>query len=806
MDKYKANESCPHCNRLEESADKSIKKVEECCCPEHNDKASESCCTEHSHKEIESCCAGHSHIEEECCCQSHSHLQSEQKQRNHSKPIKNKGWKLANSSQGSCCSFEDEHSDSCCSTDLHNHEETSCCSGGFNGKHQESSCECGCGGHIVEDTPSVTNGKLSRGTKMQLAKLLVSLVFLIVGFFDWKTISSGQGFLMAFYYVNPSWVAIILCGAPLFKGAYLSLKNKKLKVPVLVSVAILASIGLEIASFFIDMNASGHNHSYIFAAGEIAFLMSLGGWIESLTVKKCKSGIQRLVNLIPKEAFVKVGDTIEKRSLKNISIGDIVVCKSGEMIAVDGEIIKGSCSIDQSSVTGEYVPVDLTVGDKVFGGTMNVNGTVEILVQKLLKDMTVAKMAELVKEAEGKKAPIARVADKWVSLIIPSLIVLSPIVGLISYFALDAGVVESVVRAITILIVFCPCAFALATPTAIAAGLGNGAKNGVLIKSGESLEELSRINTVCFDKTGTLTEGKLLVSDINPYDITENELLKFAGSVEKYSEHPLSQAIVKKAENIHLDNVDDIKTISGVGISGTVQGKFVEIKSYKSTENELGFEQKNRASDLMQQGKTVVVVKIDGQIKGLLALSDTIRKGAKKLISNLKAKGYETVMLTGDHALSAQYVADMLGVDKVYSNLMPEDKMKAVKELQSQGKKVCMLGDGINDAPSLKLANVSIAMGAMSSDIAIDSANMAILNNDINKSNYTLNLGKRVMRTIKANIFIAMSVNIAALLLSLFGILNPVTGALLHNCTSIFVVLCSALLLFTPKKFKNITK
>lgn len=643
---------------------------------------------------------------------------------------------------------------------------------------------------------------MNKKLKNKIVQLAVSLVFLIIGFFDWKTISGGKGFLLAFYYVNPSWVALILCGFPITKKAFRLLAKGKLKVPFLVFVSFVASISLEIVSFFITLD-SGMHHSYIFAAGEIAFLMTLGGWIESLTVMKCKSGIKRLVNLIPKEAFVKEGDKLEKKTLDKINIGDVVVCKSGEQIAVDGIIIEGSCSVDQSSVTGEYLPKDMTVGDNVYGGTMNVNGTILINVTKLPKDMTIAKMVELVKEAEGKRAPIARIADRWVSIIVPSLFILSLAVGLIAGFALEAGIVGSILRAVTVLVVFCPCAFALATPTAMAAGLGNGAKNGILIKSGESLEELSRVRTICFDKTGTLTQGKIVLSDIIPVNLEKEELVRLAAGLEKYSEHPLSLAVIEYAKEKIMPDATDITTIPGIGIKGTVENKIIEIYSFKyATENKIVIEPEiiNLVEEYYKEGKTVVIILADGTVGGIFAFSDKLRENAAEVISKITNRGYNTAMLTGDNAKSADFIAKTIGIKTVHSELLPEDKLRIIEKYQSDGQKVCMLGDGINDAPSLKMANVSMAMGAMGSDIALDTADMAILNSDLDKVDYTLKLSKRVMGTIKRNIIVAMCINLVAVCLSLFGILNPVTGALLHNGTSILVVVSSALLLHTPKK------
>ncbi|MEG1791828.1 MAG: cation-translocating P-type ATPase [Clostridia bacterium] len=707
---------------------------------------------------------------------------------------------------GSCC-CGGEHSEkevegSCCCGAEHTEKEVerSCCCGGDHAeKEVEGSCCCGaehnskinscCGGKHIDYQKDGFN-------KVAL-KLSVSLIFLVLGFFNWHGISNGSGILMALYYVNPSWVTVIICGMPIFMSAISTIKKKKLNSSVLISIAMIASIALEIFGFYFDFSAGGHKHSYVFAAGEIAFLMALGELIESLTVKKCRSGIERLAGLIPKEAFVKVGERLEKRSMSEIHIGDIVVVKSGEMVAVDGFVVGGEGSIDQSSVTGEYLPVDVSVGDTVYGGTLNKNGVIEVKVTKSQKDMTIAKMAELVEEASGKKAPISRLADKWAGYIVPIVLVTAVLVGIIAQFVFKVGAINSIIRAATVLVVFCPCALALATPTAIAAGLGNAAKNGVLIKSGASLEELSRVKTICFDKTGTLTEGKILLDSILAIGISEDELLKKVASIELYSEHPLATAIVSKAEGLEYYTAKNIITLQGVGLEGNVNGSIVGVYSYQKA-IERGVDVSNIKSEVeiqLGKGNTVVVAVVDKKLCGMFSFSDTIRANAVDVISELNESGYKTVMLTGDNQKSAEYIGEICKISEVKHSLMPEAKLKAIADMQASGQKVCMLGDGINDAPSLKLADVSFAMGALGSDIAIDTADIAILNSDLNKFGDTLKLAKRSIFAIKRNIVIAMMVNVLAVIASTLGWLNPVSGALVHNCTSILVVLSSAMLL-----------
>ena len=776
---------CPHCSSTKKEKkesnldkamkDKSLEKPTACCCPKAEKEEKDISSAETVLKSAEqdagleynaetakkSCCCSHKAESQACTC-------------------KEKAEKETDDGKNVCphCASENKRTDraSAGATPVYG-----CCSV----PKKETGCGCG----TVKKAKSLKQEIIT-----QCVLLAVSLVFLIAGFFDWKHIWIG------FYYFNPAWIALLICGVPIFISAVKLLSKGKIKANTLISIAMLACVALEIAGFFVDTESGlSHNHSYVFAAAEIAFLMSLGSFIEDLTVKKCRSGIEKVVNLLPKDAFVLTDGEWVNTPTDEIKAGDMILVKSGEVIAVDGIVKKGNASIDQSSVTGEYLPFDASENSPVYGGTINLSGVIEIEATKAAEDTVVAKMAKLTLEAEGKKAPISRLADKWVTVIIPVVIVTSILVGIISSFGFKLSPVESLIRAITILVVFCPCAFALATPTAIAAGLGNSAMGGVLIKSGESLEELSKIKIVCFDKTGTLTEGKIKLDRILSLAEKEDELLKLVASLERYSEHPLSLAVLEYYNKKDYFSAKDIQTAAGEGIKGKVDGKFVEVISYGAAiKRDVNAEK--AAEEFLEQGKTLSFVFIDGKLGGVLAFSDTIRADAKELIASLKEKGYIPYMLTGDNEKSARFIADKCGIENVYSSLMPSDKLDIIEKLQSEGKKVCMLGDGINDAPALKLANVSFAMGAMGSDIAIDSADVAIMDNNVAKLADTLKLSKRVVGTIKRNIVIALAINITAVLLSLFGYLTPVTGALVHNGTSILVVASSALLLYRKKK------
>lgn len=822
------------------------KEKKSCCCHSEEEHKEKSCCSNHEKvQEKESCCSHHDEVQEEkACCAHHEEKQEECCHNDECAEEKSCCHSNMKNEQESCClaEKEEEHTSCCCSGEkkqekeecchntqneeenccrerTHKHEEKSCCH-----SHKEDQSSCGCGHHAESHmnccgiekkshasccgTEKSSSGNAKRDNIINIVKLVVSLAFLIAGYFNWHHISMDAPWTIAFYYVNPAWVALLICGIPIFVGAIKSLARKKITASVLISVAMLSAVILEIVGFFYQIDSSGHSHSYVFVAAEVAFLMAIGGAIEDFTVKKSRAGIERLVGLIPKEAFVKVENGLEKRPLEQIKIGDIVVVKAGEQISVDGEIVSGKASVDQSSVTGEYALAELGEGDKVFGGTFNKSGVIEVKVTKLLADMTIAKMAKLVEEAEGKKAPISRVADKWASIIVPTAIALAILVGIVSYFAFpDVDVFEAIIRTITVLIVFCPCSLALATPTAIAAGLGNSAKNGVLVKSGASLEVISKCDVICFDKTGTLTKGEIVASNIVADGIDEQELLRYAGSLELMSEHPLATAVVNRAKDIVFEKVENFETIQGIGVKGVVSGKSVEVIAYSEAIklNLTNASLAQKANEFLGQGKTVVSVIIDKSEKGIITFEDTIREDAVEVIAKLNSMGKQTIMLTGDNEKSAKFIAEKIGIKEVKFGLLPEQKLQEIEKIQKSGLKVCMVGDGINDAPSLKLADCSIAMGALGSDIAIETADMAILNSDMNKIVYCVKHSKRTLFTIKRNIILAMTVNFISIILSFFGIFDPMTGAIMHNVTSVAVVLSSALLLINRKEDKKIS-
>lgn len=682
----------------------------------------------------------------------------------------------------------------------HHHNKTDSCEGGHVHAHSDEkgcglNCGCGCG---TAEKSQDGSGEAVR----QILILGISLLSLIFSFLE-PAERWGWEF---FHYVNPAWIGLVLCGWPIVRSAWQGVvHSRKITSNLLISLAMFAAVALEIFTLTnLYSSGGGHEESYIFAAGEIAFLMALGERIEAWTVRRSRAGIENLVSLSPTTATVKRGGELVQIPVDRVEIGEIVVAKPGEMIAVDGEVISGKTAVDQSTMTGESIPVDKAEGDSVYGGTWNQSGAIEIKVTKPAKDMAVNKLIDLVEEAEGKRAPISRLADRWASYIIPAAIILSIVVALVAYFVLGTSILTSVIRGVTILVVFCPCALALATPTAVAAGLGNAAKRGALIKNGAALETMAKVNALALDKTGTLTQGKIQVDGVKAYGISEEELLVYAGSAEKYSEHPIAKAITKYAsQRVEIPDAKQTTSLVGIGVKADIAGKTITLCQWAYLK-QIGadtHDAESLAQQWLGQGHTVTAVLVDGQFCGMLSVSDTLREGALDSMQAVHTMGIETVMLTGDNAQAAGKIAKTAGIQTVYHSLMPDGKLEKLTEMKESGKTVCMVGDGVNDAPGLAAADCSIAMGALGSDVAIETADIALMSSDIRRLPGLFSLSRRVLTTIKYNIAISLAINIVAVILSTFGALTPVTGALVHNAASILVVLNSSLILIQRDKF-----
>ena len=582
-----------------------------------------------------------------------------------------------------------------------------------------------------------------------------------------------------FYSIDSSWLAIILCGIPIIKGAINGLiKEFDIKADILVSIALVASI-------FIGET---------FAAGEVAFIMTLGALLEERTVAKARAGIEKLVHLTPRTARV-VRDSVESIiDAQQVEIGDMLRVLAGETIAVDGIIIFGQTSINQSVMTGESLPIDKEVGDEVFSGTVNQFGTFDMNVTKVGENSSLQRMIKLVKSADASKAKIVGIADRWATWIV--------IIAIACAFGTWL-VTGEIIRSVTILVVFCPCALVLATPTAIMASIGNATKFGILVREGDALERLSKVTIIAFDKTGTLTYGKPDVVAVHCYNknVSSEQLLALTASSELRSEHPLGKAIVahfKNSSEITLVEPRQFTMIAGRGVKATVDYDTIFAgNALLLSENAIIISQRmlEKASKYINDGCTIIYVAINGSEAGFVALSDTLRKDSYNMIKMLKSLNVESVLLTGDNPLAASHIAKSIGITDFRSQCLPEDKMSIIEQYQNENRMVCMIGDGINDAPALKKAYVGIAMGGIGSDIAVEAADIALISDDIKCIPHLLSLSQKTMKTIKLNLALSMLLNFVAILLAMAGILSPVTGALVHNIGSVAVIINSSLLL-----------
>ena len=531
--------------------------------------------------------------------------------------------------------------------------------------------------------------------------------------------------------VDPAWITIIISGIPMLYLALIRLFFQKwVSSALLISIAMIASIAI----------------GEIFAAGEVAFIMAIGAILEDITIARAKKGLSKLIALAPIEGrkLAKKEDVLTEEMIpaEQIRVGDLLRVLPGEKIPVDGKIVTGNTSVDQSVMTGESLPVDKTIGEEVFCGTMNCFGSIDMEATSVGKDSSLQKLINMVKEAENKKAPMQRIVDKWAVWLVPIALLIA-IGAFFVTWTLGYDIMVALNRGVTVLVVFCPCALALATPTSIMAAIGQATKHGVIIKSGEALEKMGKVDTIAFDKTGTLTYGKLEVSDIISFDdaLNEDNLLALTASAEARSEHPLGKAIVTyaKKKNIGIVESENFQMIAGKGIYSEVSGEKLLCGSEKYLLSngvlisDIIYSELER---LRSQGKASILVAVSGICMGVVALSDVLRPTAKEMVERLSAMDTKTVLLTGDNKKTASYFADQVGITEVRAELLPEQKVENITFLQKEGNSVCMIGDGVNDAPALKTANVGVAMGSMGSDIAVEAADIALMSDDISKIPY----------------------------------------------------------------------
>lgn len=620
-----------------------------------------------------------------------------------------------------------------------------------------------------------------------LPMTVVGGIFLIMSFIFSRINIILPGNVSSF---DPAWITVFICGIPLlYLAVWRVIYNKgisKISSALLISVAMIAAIAI----------------GDLFAADEVVFIMEIGAILEDMTTNRAKKGLKKLISLAPTQGRRITGKKTENRKsateseemipADQIKQNDILRVLPGETIPVDGIIIDGETSIDQSVMTGESLPVDKGTGEEVFCGIINRFGSIDLRATKVSMDSSLQKLIRMVQDAESKQAPMQRIADKCASWLVPVALIIAIFTGFIT---------QDIVRAVTVLVVFCPCALVLATPTAIMAAIGQATKHGVIIKSGEALEKMGKVTTIAFDKTGTLTYGKLEVSDIISLDenISESKLLALTASAEMKSEHPLGKAIVAHArkKGVELTESVSFQMQSGKGIYAEISGIRLYIGNEKYIlQSGINLPQnvERELERLRIQGKASVIVADNSSCLGIIALSDVLRPEAGAMVAKLSGMHTNTVLLTGDNKKAAAYFAKQAGITKVKADLLPEEKVTSISEIQKQGNSVCMIGDGVNDAPALKTADVGVAMGSMGSDIAVEAADIALMSDDISKIPYLKRLSNATVSTIKLSITLSMCINFIAVACSVLGVLNPTTGALVHNAGSCFVVLIAALL------------
>ena len=599
---------------------------------------------------------------------------------------------------------------------------------------------------------------------------VISAIFLIL---SWFKVLEG---ILPF---DAAWVSIVISGIPIIKAAAIGLYTSfDIKAGVLVSIALIAAVLI----------------GEYFAAGEVAVIMMIGELLEDRTVRKSRENVRKLIQLAPKAARIRTESGEQEIEIEAVKIGDILLVKSGESIPVDGVIVNGQTSINQSIISGESMPVDKMTGDEVYVGTINQLGVIEVKTTKVGEDTSLSKLIRLVRESEQKKAPIERLSDRWATIIVPVALLLSIITFLFT---------KDITRAVTILVVFCPCALVLATPTAVMAGIGNASRKGILIKSGEALEEVANINSIVFDKTGTITNGKPAVTEIVSFDDIHSaeEILSIAAIAEKFSEHPLSKAIINKAKEKELviDDPDSFEVVLGQGVIATVKSGLVLVGNKKLMEEqhiEINEHINNLVITSENNGNTVMLVIQKNKPIGYIAVADQLKPESKAAVESLRKLGISDLLLvTGDNKNTAYAIANQAGIKQVFSEQLPEGKVKIIEDMISQGKRVCMIGDGINDAPALAASNVGVSMGALGSDIAIETADIALMSDDMSKLSELILLSRKVIGKIKINIFLSMAINFGAIILAAFGLMGPVMGALVHNVGSVLVIANSATLI-----------
>ena len=569
---------------------------------------------------------------------------------------------------------------------------------------------------------------------------------------------------------------------------------------IAIFISVIAGLVLPQASATGTAEAVG----YLTASAIVAFIIQAGMTIEGYIIHRTRGALEKLIKMSPTTARVRRDGKEIEVPIDDVRVGDTVLIKPGDKIPVDGLVLSGYSTVNQATITGESIPAEKKAGDHTFAGTLNENGALELKVEKIGEDTTLAHLIQLVEEAQEKKAPIQNIADRFTTYFLPIMAVVSTSVFLASYFTL--GFEIALARTVTVLLVACPCALSIAVPVAVAGTIGNASMNAIIIKGGTHIEKLKDVNFVAFDKTGTLTAGKPKVVAVKTFGKnSETDVVKYAAIAEKFSEHPLSKAVLAKAAEMRLEVADpkDFRTIPGQGIDAHYGTKHILI-GRRMFDGPISKEADALSEQVESEGKTAIPVILDKELIGVVVVADMVRENSLEAIGRLRSIGVKTAMITGDNMQTAKFIAGQLGVDEYYAELLPEQKVDVVKKLRN-GNVVAMVGDGVNDAPALANSDVGFAMGAAGSDVAVETADVALLGDDLTKVEYAISLSRKAFSKMKGNIVYAFIWNIIALSLAAFGILNPVLAVILAEAGCISVVVNSALLLLNkPKAFPKV--
>ncbi len=612
--------------------------------------------------------------------------------------------------------------------------------------------------------------------KGHISVLVISALMLIpAGLVEWDLVSGLPEYLKYL-----ALVPVALCGIPIIvEAAYALATEFDVKADLLVSLAIIASLAI----------------GELFAAGTVVVIMCIGSYLEEYTVAKARRGIESLSKLTPVTANLEKDDgSYETIPAENVKVGDKVRVFAGETIPVDGTILSGNASVNESVLTGESLPVDKTMGDTVKGGTVSTFGSFIMVAEKVGEDTSINRMIRLVNSVNPEKAKIVREADRWATWIVAIALIVSVAVYLVT---------KDIIRSVTVLVVFCPCAFVLATPTAIMAAVGNASRHGVLVRQGDAMERMAKVGVVAFDKTGTITTGQLEVSSVNSYSsaYSEEKLLEIAASAESMSEHPMGKCICRRYGRTPA-MPEDFELVPGQGVKATVGGKQIcigNLSLMRAVDAEVPQDLVSAEEKCSESGSTAVFVSEERTVIGSIIMRDSIRLGSKDAIAQTQAEGVKAVIITGDSAGSANNVGRSVGADKVYSSCLPEDKLRIISDYQTEGTQICMIGDGVNDAAALRAANVGIAMG-LGSDVAMESSDIVLSKDGLEELPHIVGLSKKTMTTIRVNLTISTVINSAAMVLAVLGLIDPIAGSIVHNGGSVFVIGMSALLLSWQKK------